>query len=100
MPTTRGLALTPLLVCSHSLQDGNTPLHLAGRQAVLDAVRLLIAFKADALIKNKVREAWWWGRGACAVDFGHWLVLRLRAKGVIGGRMQGCDVVSRSWLRC
>ena len=64
MPTTCGLRLTPLLVCSHPLQAGGIPLHLAARQAALKTVRLLILNGSDVNAKNwihGVREAWWWG---------------------------------------
>ena len=92
MPTTRGLRLTPLSVCSHPLQDGNTPLHRAvffreldfaemllkckvdlqdGCAPLHDAARVkdplasaevLLRHKADVNAQNEVGEAWWCAR--------------------------------------
>ena len=80
-PLTRVLRLTPLLVCSYPLQEGNTPLHLtAPRRGSFDTVELLLKHKADADARNKVGEAWWWGLGACAVDL-PWSLVSARVAG-------------------
>ena len=91
MPTTRGLALTPLLVCSHPLQDGNTPLHDAAACNASATAEVLLKHKADVNARNEV------GNGCeelvVWIYRGYQLGLKLRVKGVIGGRMQGCDEV-------
>ena len=58
MPTTCGLRLTPLLVCSHPVQDGNTPLHDAVACNAAKVAEVLIKHKADVSAENEVREAW------------------------------------------
>ena len=73
-PPTRGLCLTSLLVCSHALQWGWTPLHWTANVNAALSAEVLIKHKADIdkghfdPLETKVDETWWWGRGACAVD--------------------------------
>ena len=67
-PPTRVLRLTPLLVCSYPLQKGRTPLHEASLHNCWGTAEVLLKHKADVNAQNEVGEAWWWVRGACAVD--------------------------------
>ena len=39
-----------------SLQEGNTPIHVACINGYVDVIELLIHIKADLNIKNKVRK--------------------------------------------
>ena len=81
-PSMCSLRLTPMLVCSHPLQDGKTPLHHASPpKNLLDIVlALVVGLKADPNAGSMVGEAWWWVRGACAVDL-PWLSVRAQVAG-------------------
>ena len=49
-------------------QFERTPLFEAAFRNASAAVELLLINKANVNALNHVGEAWWWGRGACAVD--------------------------------
>ena len=52
-PSTRGLCLTLLSVCSHPLQKGWTPLHWAAEQDASKIAELLLQNKADPNAESK-----------------------------------------------
>ena len=79
---------------SHALQHGKTLLHGAAVYNAAATAEVLIRHKANVDVRSRVGGHGGGGEGlALWIYRGHRVGLRLRIKGVIGGRMQGCDGV-------